>query len=192
MNQKRAFEYGGYLAGAVLIVFGVVAIYMGVSGWNEVRDRLADQKITGTPDAAEITNGALEDGEAVDTGAKAKGFADIMEFHALEATGGKRYSEMGRFLTEAGEETNDEAEAAKTPEGRPVENGARNLWVTQTALATALNMLHGRAALHLRHRRRRRAAARRDRVHRAVADRRAALGIAGGGVSAQPQPEVGL
>jgi hypothetical protein len=63
-----------------------------------------------------------------------------MEFHALEATGGKRYAEMGRFLTEDGEETNDEAAAAKTPEGRPVENGARNLWVTETALATALNM----------------------------------------------------
>jgi hypothetical protein len=63
-----------------------------------------------------------------------------MEFHALEATDGKRYSEMGRFITASGKETNDEAAAAKTPEGRPVENGARNLWVTETALSTALNM----------------------------------------------------
>lgn len=140
MNPRRAFEYAGYLAGAVLIVFGIAAIYMGVNGRSEVRDRLAEQRITATDDAPEITDGALEAGEPIDTGTKAKHFADIMEFHALEATEGRRYAEMGRFLTESGEDTNDEAEAAKTPEGRPVENGARNLWVTQTALATALNM----------------------------------------------------
>jgi hypothetical protein len=63
-----------------------------------------------------------------------------MEYHALEATGGKRFAEMGRFLTASGEETNDEALAAKDANGRPVENGLRNLWVTETALTTALNM----------------------------------------------------
>jgi hypothetical protein len=47
---------------------------------------------------------------------------------------------MGRFLTESGEQTNDEAAAAVDENGRPVENGLRNLWVTETALATALNM----------------------------------------------------
>jgi hypothetical protein len=47
---------------------------------------------------------------------------------------------MGRFLTPSGEQTSDEAEAAKTEDGRPVENGLRNLWVTETALTTALNM----------------------------------------------------
>ena len=138
--MRRILEYGGVIAGAILVVFGVVAIAMGVNGRNEVRDRLADQKITATPDAAEITNGELEPGQEIRTGAEAKAFADIMEFHALESTEGRRYAEMGRFLTENGEETNDEAEAARTPEGRPVENGLRNLWVTQTALATALNM----------------------------------------------------
>jgi hypothetical protein len=63
-----------------------------------------------------------------------------MEFHTLEATAGERYAEMGRFLTPSGEDTSDEAAAAKTPDGRPVENGLRNLWVTETALTTALNM----------------------------------------------------
>ena len=62
-----------------------------------------------------------------------------MEAHTLEATGGKRYAEMGRFLTADGTDTNDEAEAAKTEDGRPVENGLRNMWVTETALSTALN-----------------------------------------------------
>ena len=136
---RKIFEYGGWIAGAVLIAFGVAAIYMGVNGRSEVRDALAEQKITATDDAAEITDGALQPGEPITTGAEAKEFANIMEFHALESTEGRRYAEMGRFLTESGEETNDEAEAA-VANGRPVENGLRNLWVTETALATALNM----------------------------------------------------
>jgi hypothetical protein len=62
-----------------------------------------------------------------------------MEHHTLATTEGKRYAEMGRFLTASGEDTNDEALAAKTDDGRPVENGLRNMWVTETALTTALN-----------------------------------------------------
>jgi len=138
--SRKLFEYGGWIAGAVLIVFGIIAITMGVNGRNEVRDALTAQKITATPDAAEITNGKLQPGVEINTGARAREFAKVMEFHALESTGGKRYAEMGRFLTPTGQDTNDEAAAAKTPEGRPVENGARNLWVTETALSTALNM----------------------------------------------------
>ncbi|HXF99100.1 MAG TPA: hypothetical protein VNJ46_10870 [Gaiellaceae bacterium] len=138
--MKRLFAYGGIAASVVLIAFGIGSIAIGVSGLNEVRDSIAEQKITATPDAAEITDGKLQPGEPITTGEEAKAFADIMEFHALEATGGRRYAEMGRFLTPSGEETNDEAKAAKTPEGRPVENPARNLWVTETALATALNV----------------------------------------------------
>jgi hypothetical protein len=137
---RKLFEYGGWIAGAVLIAFGVVAIVMGVNGRNEVRDALAAQKITAGDDAAEITNGKLQPGEAITTGAEAKQFARIMEFHTLETTEGKRYAEMGRFLTPSGEDTSDEAAAAKTPDGRPVENGLRNMWVTETALTTALNM----------------------------------------------------
>ncbi|MEP7335499.1 MAG: hypothetical protein ABI717_06935 [Actinomycetota bacterium] len=137
---RKFFEYGGWIAGAVLIVFGIVAITMGVNGRNEVRNSLAAQQITAGDDAAEITNGKLQNGAAINTGSRAREFAKVMEFHTLEATGGKRYSEMGRFLTPAGTDTSDEALAAKTPDGRPVENGLRNMWVTETALTTALNM----------------------------------------------------
>ena len=105
-----------------------------------MRDSITEQKITATPDAPEITNGELEAGQAIKTGSQAKAFADVIEFHALEAAEGRRYPETGRFLTPRGEETNDEAEAAKDPQtGQPVENGLRNLWVTETALTTALN-----------------------------------------------------
>jgi hypothetical protein len=138
--MRKWFAYGGIAASLVLIAFGIGAIAIGIDGRNEVRDAIAEQKITATDDAAEITNGALQPGEAITTGAEAKAFADIMEFHALESTEGRRYAEMGRFLTPTGEETSDEAAAAKDPRtGRPVENSLRNLWVTETALATALN-----------------------------------------------------
>jgi hypothetical protein len=138
--MRRILEIGGVIAGVVLIAFGIAAIAMGVNARSEVRDAIAEQNITATPDAGEITNGKLEPGQAIKTGAQAKAFADVMEFHALESTEGKRYAEMGRFLTASGEETNDEAQAATTADGRPVENGLRNLWVTETALTTALSM----------------------------------------------------
>jgi hypothetical protein len=139
--SRKIFEYGGWIAGAVLVVFGVIAIGMGMNGRNEVRDALAAQRITATPDAAEITNGKLQPGQEINTGAQAKQFAKVMEHHALEATQGQRYAEMGRFLTPSGDPTSDEAKAAKDPKtGQPVENGLRNLWVTETALSTALNM----------------------------------------------------
>ena len=64
-----------------------------------------------------------------------------MRKHTLEATGGQTYSQMGRFLDDNGNPTSDESKAAVDPKtGQPVENGLRNLWVTETALATALNM----------------------------------------------------
>jgi hypothetical protein len=138
--MKRVFAYGGIFASVILIAFGVGAIVIGIDGRNEVRDAIAEQNITATDDAAELTNGKLEPGQAITTGAEAKAFADVMEHHALQSTEGQRYAQMGRFLTSDGKETSDEALAAKDPKtGRPVENGLRNLWVTETALTTALN-----------------------------------------------------
>jgi hypothetical protein len=137
---RRIFEYGGWIAGVVLVAFGIVAIVMGVNGRSEVRNALAAQQITATPDAAEITGGKLQPGQAITNGAEAKQFALVMEHHTLEATEGKRYAEMGRFLTPNGTDTSDETLAAKDENGRPVENGLRNMWVTETALTTALNM----------------------------------------------------
>ena len=137
--MRKLFAYGGIAASVILVAFGAGAIVIGVSGFNEVRDEIAAQKITATPDAAELTNNKLQPGQAIKTGADARAFADIMEHHALESTKGQHYAEMGRFLTPSGEATSDEALAAKTEDGRPVENELRNLWVTETALTTALN-----------------------------------------------------
>jgi hypothetical protein len=132
------FQYGGYFASAVLVLFGAGSIVVGALGFVEVRDTIEREKITATPDAAEIGVNP-QPGEQITTGAEAKEFATIIRTHALEATGGRTYAEMGRYLTATGEETNDEAEAATDENGRPVQNGLRDIWVTATALTTALN-----------------------------------------------------
>jgi hypothetical protein len=133
---KKLFAYGGIAASIVLIAIGIGSIGLGAWGLNEVRDNLARENIVGTPDSS-------IPGQKVDTGSEARAFADVMRAHALEATDGRTYAEMGRFLDPQGEETNDEAAAAKDPQtGEPVANGARNIWVTETALATALNMAY--------------------------------------------------
>jgi len=138
--MKRVFAYGGIVASVILIAFGTGAIVIGIDGRNEVRNAISEQNITATPDAPALTNGKLDAGQAITTGAQARAFADVMEHHALEATSGQRYAEMGRFLTKDGKATSDENLAAKDPKtGQPVENGLRNLWVTETALTTALN-----------------------------------------------------
>ena len=137
--MRKWFSYGGIAASVVLIAFGIGAMVIGVAGYNDVRDEIAIQNITAGDDAAELTNGRLEPGQKITTGAEARAFADLMEFHTLKATGGERYAEMGRFLTPSGEDTSDEALAAKTEDGQPVANTLREMWVTETALTTALN-----------------------------------------------------
>jgi hypothetical protein len=134
--KRKLFEYGGIAASIILIAFGAGSIGLGAWGFNEVRDNLARENIVGTPDST-------IPGQKVDTGSEAREFAAVMRKHALEATEGKTYAEMGRFLDPQGNDTSDEAKAAKDPTtGQPVENGLRNLWVTETALTTALNMAY--------------------------------------------------
>ena len=130
--MKKWFAYGGIAASAILIAFGIGSITIGAMGVNEVRDTLARENIVGTPDST-------IPGQKVDTGSEAKAFADVMRHHTLESTGGAVYADMGRFLDANGNSTSDEAKAAKDENGQPVANRARELWVTETALTTALN-----------------------------------------------------
>src|SRR3954471_8625063 len=130
---SKLFQYAGIAASVVLIAFGIGALYMGIDGRAMVRSDLAREQIVGTPDST-------IPGQKVDTGSEAKAFADVMRKHTLEATKGQTYAEMGRFLDANGKPTNDEGSAAINPTTKqPVENGLRNLWVTETALTTALN-----------------------------------------------------
>ena len=152
--MRKVLQIGGFVAAAVLIVFGVVAIVMGVNGRNTVQNSLTQEHIVGSPDmtpaliTAEARKAGLSSttsfptvsvaGKAIDNGTKARAFAGYMRIDALEASGGLTYSQMPRFASQDGKGTNDPAKALQA-NGRPVDNAARNLWVTETALSTALN-----------------------------------------------------
>jgi uncharacterized membrane protein YidH (DUF202 family) len=158
MTQRKIFEIGGYVAAAVLIAFGIAAIVMGVNGRSEVRTDVKREFIVGSPDMnptailaaakeAKLPQNIIDDlptcnvaGKAIDSGSRAKCFAAYMRIHTFESTGGKTYAQMGRWLTKDGKDTSDPKLAAIDPRtNQPVENGLRNLWVTETALTNALN-----------------------------------------------------
>jgi hypothetical protein len=156
MPGRRLWEIGGFVAGAVLIAFGAVAIYMGVDGRNTVRDSLTEEQIYfGSADDPAVAQYAEQwaaepgesQGDRIETGDQARAFANIMRYHTVNAEWNPEqltYAQMGRFLAAddpanpAG--TSDEEAALKDEDGRPVSNSYRNQWVTQTALSNALNM----------------------------------------------------
>ena len=162
--MRKVFEIGGVVAAAILVGFGIAAIVMGVNGRSTVRDSLKQEQIVGTPDmtpaaiTAEAKKAGLTKfkvpslavaGKLITSGERARAFAGYMRIHTLEATGGLTYAQMGRFLAKPGTPakftdghgaTSDPRYAQIDPKTKqPLENGARNIWVTETALTTALN-----------------------------------------------------
>jgi hypothetical protein len=164
-TTRKLFEYGGIAASIILVAFGITAIVLGVNGRSTVQSNLKQEQIVGTPDMtpsaikAEAAQAKLPAsiklptcsvaGKAVDSGSRARCFAQYMRIHALEATGGYVYAQMGRFTAKPGTPagqlakgggTDNPAYAAIDPKTKqPVSNGARDVWVTETALTTALN-----------------------------------------------------
>jgi hypothetical protein len=162
--MKKFFEAGGVIAGVLLVLFAIGAIVIGFTGRSEVRSNISREAIVGTQDMtpsaikSEAAKAGLQNvdlpscsvaGKTIDTGDEAKCFASYMRIHALEATGGYTYSQMGRYqaLTTApkselavGGGTDNATYAVTDPKTKqPVASGARDLWVTETALTTALN-----------------------------------------------------
>ena len=153
--MKKVLEIGGFVSGAILIFFGVAVIALGANARSTVNSSLNQEQITGSPDMtpalikveatkAGLTNVGLPGcnvaGLAINTGPRARCFATYMRIHALEASGGLTYAQMPRFATADGKGTNDAAAALNGSNGQPVANAARDTWVTETALATALNV----------------------------------------------------
>ena len=128
------------------MLFGIAVVVLGIWGFAFTRDHIEREQITFGPatDPAVQEHAEQWAGGPVDTGRKALAQAEIMREHTLSSTGGLTYAEMGRYQSAedpsnpAG--TNDEAAAAKDANGVPISNSARNIWVTETALATALDM----------------------------------------------------
>jgi hypothetical protein len=164
-TARRIFEYGGIAASIVLVAFGIVTIILGLNGRSTVQSNLKQEQIVGTPDmtksgiAAEAAQAKLPSsislpscnvaGKAITDGGRARCFAQYMRIHALEASGGYTYAQMGRYqalpttpasqLAKGGGTDNPKYAVVDPKTKQPVANGVRNVWVTETALATALN-----------------------------------------------------
>jgi hypothetical protein len=104
--------------------------------------------VTFTPSAVTVP-GCSVAGKQVTDGSSARCFGQYMFVHAMGATNGLVYSQMGRYIAKPGTPfkytdgngaTSVDTYAqvdAKTKQ--PVANGARNVWIDQVALSTALN-----------------------------------------------------
>lgn len=152
--MRKLFEFGGLAAAVVLIAFGIGALVIGANGRSTVNSSLRSEKIVGTPDMtpaaikAEAQKAHLPASvslptcsvanDPVNSGASARCFAQYMRIHALEASGGLTYAQMPRYATKDGKGTNDAAKAIVV-NSQPQDNPARNVWVNETALSTALN-----------------------------------------------------
>lgn len=150
-RMRKIFWIGGLAAGVLLIILGAIWIWQGASARDEVHDTISREQIVGSPDMSPATFEGEVEGvvipscdvadKEISSGDDARCFADWMRVHALEGTDGKTFSEMGRFLDAEGNDVFNEADAAKDPQsGQPVTNPARDLWVTQRALATGLEL----------------------------------------------------
>jgi hypothetical protein len=133
VTVKKLFPILLIALGVVFLGAGGYATYRGFDARDQVRDELLAQDIT-TPEDASIPNAQVDDI------ATARSMADIIGHHALEATDGLTYSEMGRFAVESGDPAGtDDPEAALTgADGRPVANSARNTAFQASALRTSL------------------------------------------------------
>ena len=131
--MSKLFQYAGIAASVVLIAFGIGAVVIGLDGRDRVATELGREQIVGTPDST-IPN------QLVNSGSEAQAFAKVIRKHTLEATGGKTYAQMPQYIDASGKGTSDKAAAGKDPKtGAPTSNPARQIWVTETALTTALN-----------------------------------------------------
>jgi len=164
--MRKLFEIGGLVAAVVLIVFGAVAIAMGANGRATVNKSLQNEYIVGSPDMtptairAEAQKAGIASavkewptksvaGKPINSGDRARLMAQYMHIHALEATGGFTYAQMGQFTAKPGTPKSELSPGGGTgnPEWalvdpktkQPVPNGARQVWVTYNALGTALN-----------------------------------------------------
>ena len=118
--------------------------------------RIADERAKAGVESIEFTPVVAPScsvgGQAIDNGTDARCFAEYLRLHALRSTSGLTYSQMGRY------EAKDNAPPAETDFAggtsnalyaqidpkthQPIDNGSRDLWVTATALSSALNLAY--------------------------------------------------
>lgn len=134
-KMKKIFPILLVVVGLAFLAGGIYTTVRGFDARSEVRAQLLAQNIT-TPEDAEIPNARVDDAATADA------MANIIGVHALEATGGETYAEMGRFITPDGGDTSDEGAALKDENGNPVANPLRNVAFQASTLQTSLHTAH--------------------------------------------------
>jgi len=115
---------------------------------NELFAKLHKAGVNITPSPI-TTPGCTVANQAINDGDTARCFAQYMRIHTFGATSGLTFSQMGRYIAvdNAPLKTTDGLGGTSDPKyakldaktKQPVANGRRDLWVTYTALTTALN-----------------------------------------------------
>lgn len=130
--MKKACAVPLLLVGVLLLGLGVYAARRGFDARDQVREQLLAHEVT-TPAGASIPN------ERVDDAATALSLAQFIDATVQEATDGRTYAEVGRYLTPDGKDTHDVTAAAIGPDGDPVPNPLRD---TAFEMSTATNGLY--------------------------------------------------
>jgi hypothetical protein len=121
-----------FLVSSVLAIFaGVVLVLGGLWGICFTYKNVSAEKIT-TPKDASLPEMPVRGPLTL------KSQADIIRTHTLKITSGKTYSEMPKEVTKLSQD----GLPVLDENGDPVmvSNEARNIWITATALTTALNL----------------------------------------------------
>ena len=130
--MKKACGVPLLLVSLVLVGMGVYAMGRGFDARDQVRAQLVAEDVT-TPPGASIPNARVDDEDT------AMAMAQFVDGAIKEATGGRRYDQVSRYLTATGTETDDPAAAAVGPDGQPVENPLRQ---AAFEVSTATNGLY--------------------------------------------------
>lgn len=125
--MKKIYKLSSYFA----FIVGVILVLGGVWGIAFTHKNVTREKIV-TPGDASLPNKPVSGPRTL------KSQADIIREHVLKSTGGQTYAEMPRQIVKIDDSGNPVIDS----NGNPVliENTARNIWVTATALTTALNL----------------------------------------------------
>lgn len=119
------------LSSVFAIIAGLILVLGGLWGIKFTYENISREHIV-TPEDAAIPNAPVADPLTL------KAQADIIRHHALTMTEGKTYAQMPQQIPSLDENgqpiLDDKGEPVMVP------NAARNIWITVTALTTALNL----------------------------------------------------
>jgi hypothetical protein len=114
--------------GILVVIAGVILVVAGAITWAAVASNLAKEDITVSPDAAHFA------GQQVDTPWEAWAQADIINHHALTASNGLTYAQLGSAITA---QQNTLKAQGKTPEEIAADPSVTTLQSQRSTVMTA-------------------------------------------------------